>query len=129
MLLHLRRHSHVRPSIMAAYNLDVMTRLVGIAVVNCYEASCGRLREAISKDNVAVRLLRFFHYNHHNTHPSFLSIPKTNTSTFIKMQNEHGQGVSHATDSKVPSKIQEQAPSKLEHELPDVSPLFHSGRL
>ena len=38
------------------------------------------------------------------------------------MQNDKGQGVSHATDSKVPAKIQEQAPSKLEHELPDVSP-------
>ena len=129
MLVLLRRHSRIRRSIMGPYNLDVMTYLVCIAMVNCCEASCGRLREAISKDNIAVRLLRFFHYNPHNTHPSFLSIPKINTSTFIKMQNEHGQGVSHATDSKVPSKIQEQAPSKLEHELPDVSPLFHSGRL
>lgn len=55
------------------------------------------------------------------------------------MQNERGQGVSHATDSQVPGKIQEkvhlfpsdplldhihsntilQAPAKLEHELPD----------
>jgi hypothetical protein len=92
-------------------------------------ASCGRLREATSKDNVAVRLLRFFHHDHHITPPSFLSIFKTNTPTFIKMQNEHGQGISHATDSKVPSKIQEQAPSKLEHELPDVSLLFHPGWL
>jgi hypothetical protein len=55
------------------------------------------------------------------------------------MQNERGQGVSHATDSSVPGKIQEkvnitslsflchihtniasQAPAKLEHELPDA---------
>jgi hypothetical protein len=55
------------------------------------------------------------------------------------MQNERGQGVSHATDSQVPGKIQEkvntccniltwrhhvnisiQAPAKLEHELPDA---------
>ena len=57
------------------------------------------------------------------------------------MENERGQGVSHATDSSVPGKIQEkvsfnhpspscylftlisfsstQAPAKLEHELPD----------
>ncbi|KAI4735075.1 hypothetical protein E4T50_14395 [Aureobasidium sp. EXF-12298] len=35
------------------------------------------------------------------------------------MQNEHGQGVSHATNSSVPGKIQEKAPAKLEHELPD----------
>jgi len=35
------------------------------------------------------------------------------------MQNEKGQGISHATDSQVPQKIQEKAPSKLEHELPD----------
>ena len=40
------------------------------------------------------------------------------TATF-RMQNDKGQGVSHATDSSVPQKIQEQAPSKLEHELPD----------
>ncbi|KAI4854552.1 hypothetical protein E4T44_00097 [Aureobasidium sp. EXF-8845] len=36
------------------------------------------------------------------------------------MQNERGQGVSHATDSQVPGKIQEKAPAKLEHELPDA---------
>jgi hypothetical protein len=55
------------------------------------------------------------------------------------MQNERGQGVSHASDSQVPGKIQEkvhtstlfrhwstrtnttsQAPAKLEHELPDA---------
>ncbi|TID13184.1 hypothetical protein E6O75_ATG10257 [Venturia nashicola] len=35
------------------------------------------------------------------------------------MQNEKGQGVSHATSYSVPQKIQEKAPSKLEHELPD----------
>ncbi|THW19246.1 hypothetical protein D6D02_05069 [Aureobasidium pullulans] len=35
------------------------------------------------------------------------------------MQNERGQGVSHATESSVPGKIQEKAPAKLEHELPD----------
>ena len=38
---------------------------------------------------------------------------------FYAMQNDKGQGVSHAKDSSVPRKIQEQAPSKLEHELPD----------
>ncbi len=39
------------------------------------------------------------------------------------MQNDKGQGVSHATDSQVPQKVQEKVPSKLEHELPDVSTL------
>ncbi|GAB7355454.1 hypothetical protein MBLNU459_g5958t1 [Dothideomycetes sp. NU459] len=34
-------------------------------------------------------------------------------------RNKNGQGVSHATESQVPQKIQEKAPSKLEHELPD----------
>jgi hypothetical protein len=63
-----------------------------------------------------------------------------NPTTSINMQNERGQGVSHATDSSVPGKIQEkvstsplspffghvhtnivpQAPAKLEHELPDA---------
>ena len=46
MLVLLRRHSRIRPSIMGPYNLDVMTYLVCIAAVNCYEhyarASCGR---------------------------------------------------------------------------------------
>ena len=37
------------------------------------------------------------------------------------MQNEKGQGVSHATDSQVPQKVQEKVPAGLEHELPDVS--------
>jgi hypothetical protein len=35
------------------------------------------------------------------------------------MENNKGQGVSHAIDSQVPRKIQEKAPSKLEHEQPD----------
>lgn len=36
------------------------------------------------------------------------------------MQNEHGQGVSHAAgDSKVPHKVQEQAPTGLEKNLPN----------
>ncbi|KAK3064807.1 hypothetical protein LTS18_003744 [Coniosporium uncinatum] len=36
------------------------------------------------------------------------------------MQNEHGQGVSHASDdSKVPGKVQEKAPKDLEESLPD----------
>ena len=35
------------------------------------------------------------------------------------MQNDKGQGVSHASDSQVPQKVQEKAPSQLEHELPD----------
>ncbi|CAO2656603.1 Nn.00g054060.m01.CDS01 [Neocucurbitaria sp. VM-36] len=36
------------------------------------------------------------------------------------MQNEHGQGVSHAAgDSKVPQKVQEQAPAGLEKNLPN----------
>ncbi|KAG8630362.1 hypothetical protein KVT40_001981 [Elsinoe batatas] len=35
------------------------------------------------------------------------------------MENERGQGVSHAKDSSVPGKVQEKAPAKLEHELPD----------
>ena len=39
------------------------------------------------------------------------------------MENDKGQGVSHATDSQVPQKVQEKVPSKLEHELPDVSAL------
>ena len=42
------------------------------------------------------------------------------------MQNDKGQGVSHATgESSVPGKVQEKVPSKLEHELPDVSILVH----
>ncbi|OCL12070.1 hypothetical protein AOQ84DRAFT_312819 [Glonium stellatum] len=36
------------------------------------------------------------------------------------MQNESGQGVSHATgDSKVPGKVQEKAPQGLEESLPN----------
>ena len=35
------------------------------------------------------------------------------------MQNDKGQGVSHAGDSAVPQKIQEKAPSSVEHQLPD----------
>lgn len=36
------------------------------------------------------------------------------------MQNEHGQGVSHAVgDSKVPEKVQEKAPQGLEESLPN----------
>ncbi|GAM89548.1 hypothetical protein ANO11243_075870 [Dothideomycetidae sp. 11243] len=35
------------------------------------------------------------------------------------MQNDKGQGVSHANDSALPQKVQEKAPGKLEHEIPD----------
>ena len=36
------------------------------------------------------------------------------------MQNEHGQGVSHATgDSKVPGSVQQKAPQGLEESLPN----------
>jgi hypothetical protein len=41
------------------------------------------------------------------------------------MENDKGQGVSHAKDSQVPESIQKKAPSKLEHELPDVSKPAH----
>jgi hypothetical protein len=38
----------------------------------------------------------------------------------INMQNEHGQGVSHASgESAVPGKIQQKAPQGLEEALPD----------
>jgi hypothetical protein len=36
------------------------------------------------------------------------------------MQNDQGQGISHASgDSKVPDKVQQQAPKGLEESLPD----------
>jgi cation transport regulator ChaB len=35
------------------------------------------------------------------------------------MQNDKGQGVSHATDSSVPQKAQEKVPAGVEHQLPD----------
>ncbi|OSS44637.1 hypothetical protein B5807_10457 [Epicoccum nigrum] len=35
------------------------------------------------------------------------------------MQNDKGQGVSHATDSKLPQKAQEKVPSSIEHQVPD----------
>lgn len=44
-----------------------------------------------------------------------------NSIRFYAMENDKGQGVSHAKDSSVPESIQKKAPSKLEHELPDVS--------
>ena len=40
------------------------------------------------------------------------------------MENEKGQGVSHASDSQVPQKLQEKVPAELEHELPDVSTCY-----
>lgn len=36
------------------------------------------------------------------------------------MQNDKGQGVSHATDSQVPGKVQEKVPKGLEDQLPDA---------
>ncbi|KAF4556401.1 Hypothetical protein D9617_1g082780 [Elsinoe fawcettii] len=53
---------------------------------------------------------------------SHLKLNPHNQYTHIQpeiMQNEKGQGVSHAKDSQVPGKIQEKAPAGLEHELPD----------
>ncbi|RDW58834.1 hypothetical protein BP6252_13310 [Coleophoma cylindrospora] len=44
----------------------------------------------------------------------------TTTSAKMAAQNEHGQGVSHATESSVPGSIQRQAPKKIEDELPDA---------
>nr|POF26420.1 hypothetical protein CFP56_22569 [Quercus suber] len=46
-----------------------------------------------------------------------------NTSTnrhISNMQNERGQGVSHASDSQVPGKIQERVPQSVEDKLPDA---------
>jgi hypothetical protein len=51
--------------------------------------------------------------------PSIIHFILINRPTCISMQNDKGQGVSHATDSQFPQKIREKAPSKLEHELPD----------
>lgn len=42
-----------------------------------------------------------------NLIPASSTLSQTNPSTSISMQNERGQGVSHATDSQVPGKIQE----------------------
>lgn len=60
-----------------------------------------------------------YHHHQHIYHP-----PRTHTHTHTKhtptMQNQHGQGASHAAgDSKVPAKIQEQAPASLEKNLPN----------
>ena len=45
----------------------------------------------------------------------------TYTTSTIRMQNEYGQGASHAVgDSKVPGKIQEQVPQSLEEGLPNA---------
>ncbi|KAJ4984533.1 hypothetical protein SVAN01_09934 [Stagonosporopsis vannaccii] len=35
------------------------------------------------------------------------------------MQNERGQGISHANDSQLPKKVQEKASSSIEHQIPD----------
>lgn len=36
------------------------------------------------------------------------------------MQNQHGQGISHASgDSKVPGKVQDKVPKDVEQSLPD----------
>jgi hypothetical protein len=44
--------------------------------------------------------------------------PRITTRTI--MQNQQGQGVSHATgDSSVPQKVQEKAPQGLEEKLPE----------
>ena len=58
--------------------------------------------------------------------PTSLSYHFTHTRN-IAMENSKGQGVSHASESSVPGKIQEKAPAKLEHELPDVSTLVHDA--
>jgi len=36
------------------------------------------------------------------------------------MQNDKGQGVSHATDSQLPGKVQEKVPAGLEKQVPDA---------
>jgi hypothetical protein len=56
-----------------------------------------------------------------NFNPFTLYINKPNpTSSIINMQNEQGQGVSHATGgSKVPDTIQQKAPQGLEESLPN----------
>ncbi|KAF3046267.1 hypothetical protein E8E11_000430 [Didymella keratinophila] len=35
------------------------------------------------------------------------------------MQNDKGQGVSHANDSALPQKVQEKVPASIEHQVPD----------
>ncbi|KZM27280.1 hypothetical protein ST47_g1568 [Ascochyta rabiei] len=37
------------------------------------------------------------------------------------MQNDQGQGVSHAKDSKLPQKVQEKVPASVEHKVPDAA--------
>lgn len=37
------------------------------------------------------------------------------------IQNERGQGVSHATDSALPQKVQEKVPASVEHKVPDAA--------
>jgi len=62
--------------------------------------------------NQAHSQLQAFKSNHYR-------IPILPLSIFA-MQNEHGQGVSHAVgDSKVPEKVQEKAPQGLEESLPN----------
>ncbi|MCJ1410040.1 hypothetical protein MMC19_004125 [Ptychographa xylographoides] len=36
------------------------------------------------------------------------------------MQNEKGQGASHATDSQLPGKVQEKVPTDIEKQVPDA---------
>ena len=43
----------------------------------------------------------------------------TMSSSMTTSTNDKGQGASHASESSVPGKIQEQAPKSLEKELPD----------
>lgn len=60
-----------------------------------------------------------FQFQIPNLKPSkHLKPPHTTTSNMS--QNESGQGVSHAKgSSSVPESVQKQAPSSLEHQLPD----------
>jgi hypothetical protein len=59
------------------------------------------------------------HFNKPNPTSNF-QLPTTN------MQNEHGQGASHATgDSKVPDAIQQKAPQGLEESLPNKVSITH----
>ncbi|KAH7123714.1 hypothetical protein B0J11DRAFT_435512 [Dendryphion nanum] len=47
----------------------------------------------------------------------------------MSAQNQQGQGTSHASESKVPGKVQEQAPKGLEESLPNsVHDTGESGR-
>ena len=72
---------------------------------------------------VLILTLLISEINHNSQLQTFKSnhyrIPILPLSIFT-MQNEHGQGVSHAvSDSKVPEKVQEKVPQGLEESLPN----------